>query len=317
VVVLGVGSEGGAVNPLALLSGLMVFGGLMVAVPALRPTAVRRPSAEEAETGRRPRRRWRDAIPVERVGLSVAVALAVAVLTRWPVAALASAGAAAFATSPTLRRGIPDAEKAEALTIWAEMLRDATGTPRGIEGVLVATADGAPPLIRPHTRKLAQRLPYEPLEVALDDLADDLDHPIGDLVVFALRLAAQSGGRQIRAVLDDLATVAREEARMHRRIDVARARPRADMRAVLMIMGFFVLLFVASARTYLEPYGTALGQLVLLAVASIWAMGIWLMARMGQRGQVARFLSGSADARADGGDGPGRAGDEDREVRDR
>ena len=125
------------------------------------------------------------------------------------------------------------------------MLRDATGTPRGIEGVLVATAPGAPPLIRPAVARVAQRLPYDPLDVALDDLAEDLAHPVGDLVVTALRLAARSGGRQIRSVLDDLATVAREEARMHRRVEVARARPRADMRSVLAVMGGFVLLFVA------------------------------------------------------------------------
>jgi Flp pilus assembly protein TadB len=278
---------------LALISGVLVVGGLLFALRSLR---VRPAEPGPFERDGEPRyRRWLAAISVERAAVTVAAALATLVLTRWPVAALVAGAAAAFATSPVLRRGIPEAEKAEALTIWAEMLRDATGTPRGIEGVLVATAEGAPPLVRPHARRLAQRLPYEPLESALDDLADDLDHPVGDLVVMALRLAAQSGGRQIRAVLDDLATVAREEARMHRRIDVARARPRSDMRAVLVIMGFFVILFVVTARHYLEPYGTPMGQLVLFGVAAIWAMGIWMMARMGQRHQVGRFLVRKVD----------------------
>ena len=35
--------------------------------------------------------------------------------------------------------------KAEALTVGAEMLRDATAPPRGMEGVFVAPAPGAPP----------------------------------------------------------------------------------------------------------------------------------------------------------------------------
>jgi Flp pilus assembly protein TadB len=283
----------------ALLCGVMVIGGLLYALRSLSPRAedpeVRH--GPEDESGRRLWRlddplvqRLRAAITVERVVVTVGAALAVLVLTRWPVAGLTAGAAAAFAMSPVLRTGIPEAERAEALTTWAEMLRDATGTPRGIEGVLVATADGAPPLVRPHAQRLAQRLPYEPLESALDDLADDLDHPIGDLIVMAIRLAARSGGRQIRAVLDDLATVAREEARMHRRIDVARARPKSDMRAVLVIMVFFVGVFVVAARHYLEPYGTPLGQLVLLGVAGIWATGIWIMARMGRRHQVGRFL---------------------------
>jgi hypothetical protein len=279
---------------LAVLSGILVFGGLVYALRALRPQPDEpRPAGPVARVWRvedSPLQRLRAAISPERAALSVAAGLGALVLTRWPVAGLAAGAAAAFATSPVLRSGIPEAEKAEALTTWAEMLRDATGTPRGIEGVLVATADGAPPLVRPHARRLAQRLPYEPLESALDDLADDLDHPIGDLIVMAMRLAAKSGGRQIRAVLDDLASVAREEARMHRRIDVARARPKSDMRAVLVIMAFFVILFVITARPYLEPYETPAGQLVLLGVASIWALGIWIMARMGRRHQLGRVL---------------------------
>jgi hypothetical protein len=288
-------------SELALLSGIMIVGGLVYALPGLRVRAPRDdrergPGAGSGADGTGPLRRWRSAVSGERLALTVAAAQATLVLTRWPVAALSAGAAAAFASSPVLRRGIPAADKAEALTVWAEMLRDATGTPRGIEGVLVATADGAPSLVRPYAQRLAQRLPYEPLESALDDLADDLDHPVGDLVVMALRLAARSGGRQIRAVLDDLASVAREEARMHRRIDVARARPRSDMRAVLVIMVSFVGLFVVTARDYLEPYGTPLGQLVLLCIAAIWASGIWMMARMGRRHQVARFLVRSVDA---------------------
>src|SRR5690606_17759530 len=128
----------------------------------------------------------------------------------------------------------------------------------------------------------------------LDDLADDLAHPVGDLVVTALRLAARSGGRQIRSVLDDLAAVAREEARMHRRIEVARARPRSDMRSVLLLMVGFVALFVLVARDYLAPYGTVAGQLVLTVVLGIWAAGVWAMGRLGRIRPVERFLVRSA-----------------------
>jgi Flp pilus assembly protein TadB len=216
----------------------------------------------------------------------------VLVLTRWPVAALAAGAAAALLSGPgsPLRRRSEGAEIAEALTVWAEMLRDATGTPRGIEGVLVATAGGAPLAIRPAVLRLAQRLPYDPLGPALDDLADDLAHPVGDLVVTALRLAARSGGRQIRTVLDDLASVAREEARMHRRIEVARARPRADMRAVLVIMGLFIAVFSVVGRDYLAPYASPGGQLVLALVVAIWAAAVWAMARMGRSQEIERFL---------------------------
>jgi Flp pilus assembly protein TadB len=256
--------------------------GLVVAAGGLTPAPVR---------PRRERRRVEVPSP-GRVATIAGAAVLVLLLTRWPVAAIAAALATALlsGSGSALGRNTAQADMAEALTAWAEMLRDATGTPRGIEGVLVATAAGAPALVRPAVARVAQRLPYDPLDPVLDDLADDLAHPVGDLVVTALRLAARSGGRQIRSVLDDLATMAREEARMHRRVEVARARPRADMRSVLAIMGAFVLLFSVGARTYLAPYGTALGQLVLAVVICIWAAAIWAMARLGRGGEVERFL---------------------------
>lgn len=225
-----------------------------------------------------------------RVAAVGGVALAVLALTRWPVAALAAAIAVAYGSSPMLRPRRTGADRAEALSVWAEMLRDATGTPRGIEGVLVATAHGSPAPIRPHALRAARRLPYEPLDPVLDDLARDLDHPVGDLVVTALRIAARSGGRQIRSVLDDLARLAREEARMHRRIEVARARPRSDMRSVIALMGLFVAFFALVAQDYLAPYRTPGGQLVLAVVIATWGAAVWAMARLGRERQVSRLL---------------------------
>lgn len=269
---------------LALLCGLLVVGGLALAVGGLTPAPVR-PDPE------RRRRTWTPPSP-GRVATIGGAALLALLVTRWPVAAVA-AGLAVVMLSGSrsaLSRRTVDADMAEALTVWAEMLRDATGTPRGIEGVLVATAAGAPEAIRPAVLRVAQRLPYDSLDDALDDLADDLAHPVGDLVVTALRLAARSGGRQIRSVLDDLATVAREEARMHRRIEVARARPRADMRSVLLLMAGFVVLFTLVAREYLEPYRTVVGQVVLTVVLAVWAAAVWAMGRLARTEAVERFL---------------------------
>jgi hypothetical protein len=272
------------VTPLAAAAGVALIAGLALAVTGL----VRRPVPVRDRVPKPPRRRGEVPSP-ERIALIGAAALVVLVLTRWPVAAVGAAFGAWYLSRPRLRVG--DAAKADALTAWTEMLRDATGTPRGIEGVLTATADGAPALIRPHVLRLSRRLAYEPLDDALDDLAEDLDHPLGDLVVTSLRLAARSGGRQIRAVLDDLADAAREEARMHRRIEVARERPRSDMRSVIVIMAAFVTALTLVARNYLEPYDTVVGQFVLLGVAITWAGGIAAMVRMGRSQPVERFLA--------------------------
>ncbi|HAS13141.1 MAG TPA: hypothetical protein DCS55_21915 [Acidimicrobiaceae bacterium] len=182
-------------------------------------------------------------------------------------------------------------KRTEAIALWAEMLRDAIGTARGVEGVLVATAATAPLPIRSEVQRMARRLQHESLDAVLDDLADDLDHPIGDLVVTALRLTSTAGGRQVRDVLANLAVAAYAEAESRRRVEVARQRPRSAMRYTAIIIGGFVTLLVIFSRAYLEPYDSVLGQLVLVFVGFYWAAGFWWMHRMGRVTPVERFLA--------------------------
>lgn len=269
---------------LAALAGVLVFGGLAFAVLSLRPVPV-----TERNRIRLPRL---DSRARHRVVAAVAAFLAALVLTRWPVAAIAAAGAGWVAAGIRSRRArqIED-RRTEAIALWAEMLRDAIGTARGVEGVLVATAATAPLPIRDDVQRMARRLEREPLDSALDGLAADLDHPLGDLVVTALRLTSTAGGRQVRDVLNNLAAAAYAEAESKRRIDVARERPRAAMRYTAIIIATFVALLVAFSRRYLEPYETAAGQLVLAVVAAYWAAGFWWMHRMGRAAPVERFLA--------------------------
>lgn len=266
---------------LAAISGATFAIGVMLLLSGLRPTQ---------PTPRRSRR----AVEVEPAQAVACVASGgfALLVTRWPVAAAAAAAAGWLLAGAVLgRRRVSDAARAEAMALWVEMLRDAMGTARGIEGVLVATASTAPSAIRPEVTRMARRLAYDPLDDVLDDLAEDLDHPLGDLVVTALRLASRSGARQTRAVLEDLATTAYREAEMHQRIEVARQRPRTAMRWVTAVIGGFIALLMLFARDYLEPYGTVTGQLVLVFVLVYWALGFWWMSRMGRIAPTERFLA--------------------------
>ena len=268
---------------LAGLCGFLVVGGLWFAVTGLRPVPIipKPPTSVRATDPMRSRR-----IAATVFGAFVAVAV-----TRWPVAAVAG-GVAGWVLAGT--RGWTRRDKAEkrteAIALWCEMLRDAIGTSRGIEGVLVATAATSPLPIREELATMADRLQREPLDLVLDGLAADLDHPLGDLVVTALRLTSTAGGGQVRDVLASLSTAAYAEAESHRRIEVARERPRAAMRySAIIICGFVGLLLVFSGR-YLAPYRTALGQVVLLIVGGYWAAGFWWMARMGRPEVTDRYL---------------------------
>jgi len=267
----------------------MAFGaGLVLIAVGLRP---RRPAAPDRRL--LARGRWRPARwPTAERFLPVAIAgLVTLIVTRWPVLAVAAGVAVWWLSAREHRIRAREIEATEAIATWAEMLRDATGTPRGIEGVLVSTASTAPRPIRQHVTRLAHRVTYEPLELALAELADDLDDPNGDLVVAALELAATSGGRDLRAVLDSLATSARDEARMRRRIEVSRERPRSDMRQVVVIIVAVIVLLSVIARGYLASYSTVGGQLVLAVAAAFWIGGFAAMARLGRVAPVRRFLT--------------------------
>lgn len=269
---------------LAGLCGALFGAGLWLAVVSWRPAPV--------PSGRGLKRVWVGRLDRQRAAGAAGLGLLVLVVTRWPVAAI-GAGIVGWVVAGLPRRAVRERAEArtEAIALWTEMLRDAMGTARGVEGVLVATAGAAPLAIRPEVQRMAQRLGYEPLGDALDDLAADLDHPLGDLVVTALRLTSTAGGRRVREVLADLAAAAYAEADSHRRITVARERPRAALKYTAIIIAGFVALLMVFSRDYLAPYGSALGQVVLAAVGFYWAAGFWWMHRMGRVAPVERFLA--------------------------
>jgi len=272
------------VSFVAALAGLLVAVGLALVVSGARP-APAAPDRTEA-------RRRRAELVASRAALAAGAGLVVLVLTRWPVAAL-GAGIGVYVVAGRRGKVTPAAEidRTEALAAWAEMLRDGVGTPRGIEGIITSTASSAPVLIRPAVMRFAHRLAWQDLHDALPELAAELDHRIGDLIVTALDISARTGARQVRAVLDDLAEAAREEARMLRRQEVARARPRSEMRQVVAISVAVVVALAVVGRDYLAPYRTGWGQIVLCVVAGLWAIGFTAMARLARSEPVERFLA--------------------------
>jgi len=272
----------------AWLVGAGLAGGVWLLVSGLRPVAQ---ESQHSQPAAATLRRLAAGIESRRVGLAVLGALVALFLVRWPVAVAAGAAAGWLAPSLATRDSRRHAEaRTEAIAQWCEMLRDAAGTARGMEGILVATAAAAPEAIRPEVTRMARRLEDEPLAAALDGLAADLAHPVGDLVVTALRVASTAGSRRIAGVMANLAEAAHHEASMRQRLEVARARPRATLRLVVVIVGIFVAGLIVFASDYMAPYGTALGQVVLLLVGLYWAVGFWWMSRLGHVPEVERTV---------------------------
>jgi hypothetical protein len=291
---------------LGALAGIGLAAGIWLLVTGLRSDTASTGTAPRG--GRAGRPRWAGsggrfgALRWDRIGLAAAAGLVTLLITRWPVAGASAAAAAWFVPLPGERAARQQAEaRTAALAQWCASLRDAAGTARGIEGILVATAPAAPAAIHAEIARMATRLEAQPLDVVLDRLAEDLDQPIGDLVATALRLAAASGSRRVRQVLGDLATAAELEASMRRRVDIARQRPRSTIRLVALIVAVFVGGLVVFSRRYLAPYGTPVGQLVLAGVALYWAAGFWWMSRLGRLPHGHRLLRAPSPGRG----GPG------------
>jgi tight adherence protein B len=227
-----------------------------------------------------------------KIAVSVGTMVLVGALTGWPVAALL-AGVGAL-TLPKFFNGSKhrarQVARTEAIAGWTEMLRDTLSAAAGLEQAIVATAGVSPLPIRPEVMSLAIALESERLVPALRKFANDLADPTGDLVVAALVLAAGHEARNLADLLGSLAAAARDQAAMQLRIDAGRARIRTSTNVVIGSTLVFAFGLIVLNRSYLHPFGTALGQVVLAIIGIIFGFSFWWLERMGRPSSPERFL---------------------------
>jgi Flp pilus assembly protein TadB len=288
--------------PLAAALGAAVGFGLFLAVLVVVGVPPR-------IAGRPPR--WRRPVSGRqrslRLARGIGFALLTLLLTRWVVAGLAIGALAMFwdrvggADGPT-RVGVA---RLEALASWTESLRDTIAGAIGLEQAIPATSVNAAPAIRPALNLLVDRLRIrEPLPDALLAFAGDLDDAGADVVCAALVLNARLRGPGLRDVLTALAISAREELDMRRRVDASRRSIRRSVKIVLIVvLGVMGLLSVLN-RTYVAPYGTLTGQLVLVLVAGLFGVGLLWLRRLAAPRPTDRFLVAAGPRPADVAAGP-------------
>lgn len=272
---------------LAALLGLGAGAGVLAIAVAFTP---RPPTA--------PRRRpttfvWNSA-RTRRLLIALAVGLLVGVVTSWPVAALLAA--AAVWVLPALvgpdRAHRNQVARIEAVATWTESLRDTLSAAAGLEQAIVATAPHAPPAIRPHVQRLADRIRNDVrLPDALAAFGDEIDDATADLVAQALTMAARRHARHLAELLGALAGAARDQASLRMRVAASRARIRTSTRVITAITLTLAAGLVILDRGYLHPYDTATGQLVLLVVGALFGLGFWWLARISRIREEPRVLA--------------------------
>lgn len=276
---------------LAALCGAFVGFGVLVFATGLRgsePRPARQPRTPLAERV--------DRLSL-RLGLGTGAGVVMLVVTRWPVGAVLMAALGVALPSLAGGRAVRAAAiaRTEAVAAWTEMLRDTMAGAAGIEQAIIATAAVSPPPIRDEVLTLAGRLERERLAVAMREFADSLADPAADLVVAALVLTSERQARRVGELLGTLAAATREQAKMRLRVETGRTRTRTAARVITMFTLGVALVLVVFNRGYLDPYDSAVGQVMLAVVGGCFGGSFWWLANMAKAAAPERFLLGAPD----------------------
>ena len=230
-----------------------------------------------------------------RAAYAAAAGLLVAAVTRWPVAA--GATAALVWLWPTMfgagRVGAVKVERLEALATWTESLRDSIAGSIGLEQAIKHSVSAAPVILQPSLQRLEGRLRARiPLTQALAGFAEEFDDSSADLVIAALILNSQLRGPGLVGTLTALASSAREELDMRRRVEEGRKSLRRTALIIVVVTGLFAGGLAVFSRAYVAPYSTPGGQLMLAIVLAVFAAGLIWIRQAADLRPPERFLVG-------------------------
>ena len=275
---------------LAVVAGAVVGLGLFIGVVALfgEPS----PRAARARLELPP---WLSERLALRLSLAAVATVLVWLVTGWPVGGLlagvaAAAGPSLIGAKARRRQAVA---RIEAIAGWAEQLRDVMAAADGIQSAILTTAPLAPEPIRRDVRRLADRLgQQERLSVALRRFADEVGHPLTDMIVTSLLIASERQGR-LADLLSEVATSARATATMRLRVEAARARTYVTTRLIIGVTIAIATWLVLVRREYLAPFDTVGGQVMLVVIGAVFAVSGVLMQRMARPDEPARLLAGA------------------------
>ena len=215
-----------------------------------------------------------------RLGAALAVGFVFAYVTTWPVFGIALAFAANGAPALFVGDGFKDhVGRTDAIATWIESLRDSMSQARSVEGALRETALAAPEAIADELYQFVDEVDHGVLmSDALVNLSDRLDHAVSDTALAALVMALSEGAAGVQSVLNQVAATCRRMAADSNEVYAMRASSRTTVKMIIGIVVLGTLFFVVAFRDYLEPYGTAQGQLI-LSLVLLWfaGCGLWIV----------------------------------------
>lgn len=194
---------------------------------------------------------------------------------------------------PILLSATPEANRIhrlEAMEEWTRALAGVLTVGVGLEQALVATLRSTPAPIAGEVTRLVARLRARwTTEDALRAFADELDDSTGDLVAANLILGARRRGAGLANVLEGLAESVAADVRARRQVEADREKPRSTARWVTLISAS-VLVLLALSGSYVQPYRTPLGQVILVGLLAAYIATLVWMRQMAIGRPLPRFL---------------------------
>jgi Flp pilus assembly protein TadB len=180
----------------------------------------------------------------------------------------------------------------EAVGEWTRRLKDVSSIGQGLQQAITGTVATAPAEIEDEVRVLAARLHagWNARE-ALLAFADEIADPVCDQVVAALILHLTDRGERLGDVLGSIAAAAAAEVATRREVEAKRTQPRFAVR-FLTGMTLLTLGYGLVNPEYMRPYGTPLGQLVMIALSGAFILLLVWVRTMSLPPRPARFLAG-------------------------
>jgi Flp pilus assembly protein TadB len=275
------------------VAGALIVAGVIGLVLGLRQTTA---DPKQAATRRPPRLRSIDRSTRLLLLAGVAVGAVGWLVTGW-LLALVAAPVAAAGLPMLLSSGSAATriERLQAMEEWTRSLAGVLTVGIGLEQALVATLRSTPAPIAPDVARLVVRLRARwDTEDALRAFADDLDDSTGDLIAANLILGARRRGAGLASVLEGLAESVAADVRARRQVEADRAKPRATARWVTII-SVSVLVILALSGTYVVPYRSAFGQVLLVSLLAAYVATLIWMKQMATGRPLPRFLTPARD----------------------
>jgi Flp pilus assembly protein TadB len=228
-----------------------------------------------------------------RGAVALAAGLIAMIATGWLVAGL---GIALLAFSWKGLTGAAGERRAlvrlEGLATWTESLRDTIAGAVGLEQAIPASMRVASPALQEPLGHLVDRMHTRvPLPDALRRFADDLNDPGADLIIAALIINSRLRGPGLRDLLGALAASVREELDVRRKVNADRRSTRRSVQIVVLISVGLAVILAVFDHSFLSPYDSLTGQLVLILVAVVYTAGVLWLRRLAQFSEAERLLA--------------------------